>query len=46
MDYYIRFFYDYSDTHESEADRVIDYLSDYLIRQAEINREVGAREIH
>ena len=46
MDYYIRYFYDYCDGHESEADRIIDYLSDYLIRQAEINREVGAREIH
>lgn len=46
MDYYIRYFYDYCDGHETEADRVIDYISDYLIRQSEINRDIGTREIH
>jgi hypothetical protein len=45
MDYYIRYFYDYAEEHESEADRVVDYLSDYLIRQEEINRDIRTKEI-
>ena len=46
MDYYIRYFYDYIHEHGPDADRVTDYVFDYLEKRQEINREISAREIH